>query len=197
MNELQIAEKELYELTKRVAGLRKESEAIAVENYIFQDLAGEVSLLELFGDNDTLFLIHNMGQGCRYCTLWGDGLNGFIAHMESKYSLALVSKDSPKVQRQFANSRNWRFNLASHAGGKYIQEQSVLPGEGNMPGVVCYIRKGNEIFRKNSSIFGPGDEYCPQWNLLSLAGVSTEDWTPQFNYWQRPTKLDDGGENLN
>jgi len=27
-------------------------------------------------------------------------------------------------------------------------------------------------------------------------GGSQSDWTPQFNYWRRPEKLDDGGENV-
>jgi hypothetical protein len=108
----------------------------------------------------------------------------------------MVSKDSPELQRKFANSRNWRFSLASHGGGEYIEEQSVLAGQSNMPGVVLYIREGEKIYRKNSSVFGPGDEYCPQWNLLSLAGVGPGEWTPQFNYWKRAEVMDDGGENL-
>lgn len=197
MSELQNAEKELYELSKKVASLRRDSKPTPVKNYSFQSLEGEVTLLELFGDKETLFLIHNMGQGCRYCTLWADGFNGFVSHIESQYSLALVSKDNPQAQRTFANSRNWRFKMASHLGGDYIKEQTVMAGETNTPGIVCYIRKGEEIFRKNSSVFGPGDEYCPQWNILSLAGVSSEEWTPQFNYWTRPVKMDDGGQNLN
>lgn len=196
MSELQNAQKELFELTQKVARLRRDSKPTPVKNYTFQTNEGETSLLELFGDRDTLFLIHNMGQGCRYCTLWGDGLNGFIQHLESKFAFALVSKDSPTTQRAFANSRNWRFNTASHGGGDYITEQSVIPGESNMPGIVCYTKTGNEIFRKNSSAFGPGDEFCPQWNILGLAGISTEEWTPQFNYWTRPEKMDDGGQNL-
>ena len=86
--------------------------------------------------------------------------------------------------------------MVSHGGGEYIKEQTVMAGEDNMPGIVCYVRKGDQIFRKNSAIFGPGDEFCSHWNVLSLAGVSTEEWTPQFHYWQRPEKMDDGGDNL-
>lgn len=196
MAELQDAEKELYELTKKVALLRRDAKPVPIKNYTFQGLDGEVTLGELFGDKNVLFLIHNMGQGCRYCTLWADGLNGLIPHLEDQYALALVSKDNPQTQRAFANSRHWRFKMVSHAGGDYITEQTVMEGENNMPGIVCYMRKGGEIFRKNSSIFGPGDEYCPQWSILSLAGVTTEDWTPQFDYWKRPEKMDDGGKNL-
>ena len=195
-NELQKAQEELFQLTQKVAKLRRETPLTAVRNYTFRTGDGEVTLLDLFGQRDTLFVIHNMGQACRYCTLWADGLNGFVPHLESQFALVLVSKDDPQTQRLFANSRSWRFKMASHGGGDYIKEQSVSPGEGNIPGIVCYVRKGNEIFRKNASMFGPGDEFCAQWNILSLAGLSTEEWTPQFNYWRRPEKMDDGGRNL-
>jgi predicted dithiol-disulfide oxidoreductase (DUF899 family) len=196
MTELQAAEKELFELTRKVAALRRESKPTPVKNYSFQTLEGKISLLDLFAGKDTLFLIHNMGQGCRYCTLWADGLNAFVPHMESQYAIALVSKDDPQTQRRFANSRGWRFRMASHGGGDYIKEQTVVAGEGNMPGVVCYTRQGDQIFRKNSAVFGPGDEFCSQWNLLSLAGLGEDQWVPQFNYWKCPEKLDDGGQNF-
>lgn len=197
MTELQKAEKELFELNQKIAKLRRETKPIPVKNYTFKTQSGDTTLLELFGDKEILFVVHNMGQGCRYCTLWADGFNAFVSHLESQFAFAVVSKDSPDVQRTFANSRNWRFKMASHGGGAYISEQSVTPGENNNPGLVCYERKGKEIFRKNVANFGPGDEFCAQWNILSLAGVSTEEWTPQFNYWKRPEKMDDGGQNLN
>ena len=196
MNELAQAEKELFELTQRVAKLRGEASSTAVKNYIFQGLEGERSLLSLFGEKEILFVIHNMGQGCRYCTLWADGLNGFVPHIESDFALALVSKDDPQTQRRMANSRQWRFTTVSHGGGEYIEEQTVQPGEANMPGMVCYERRGDAIFRKNSTVFGPGDEFCSLWNVLSLAGKSPANWTPQYQYWKRPKVMDDGGENL-
>ena len=137
-----------------------------------------------------------MGQGCRYCTLWADGFNGFLPHLESVMAVVLLSKDAPEVQRRFANERDWRFHLASHGGGDYIREQSALEGQSNMPGAVVYERSGNKISRKNACVFGPGDLYCSMWSLLSLAGMGEAQWTPQYTYWRRPEKLDDGGENL-
>lgn len=196
MTELQKAERELFELTEKVSKLRRDSPLTPVKNYVFSTIEGETELLSLFGDKDTLFMIHNMGQGCRYCTLWADGLNAFLPHIESRFALALASKDSPQVQRTFANSRGWRFKMVSHGGGEYASEQSVLPNESNVPGMVCYTRKGKEIFKKNYVSFGPGDEFCSLWNVLSLAGVSSEEWVPQYTYWKRPETLDDGGENL-
>jgi predicted dithiol-disulfide oxidoreductase (DUF899 family) len=189
-------QRQIFELTRQLNELQKDSEGEEVRNYSFTTLTGDTTLLELFGGQDRLLVIHNMGQGCRYCTLWADGFNGFVPHLESAMAVVLVSKDAPELQRRFANSRGWRFRLASHGGGDYIREQTVMEGSDNMPGAVVYARKGEQIYRKNSGIFGPGDLYCSIWNLLGLAGMSEADWTPQYKYWQRPERMDDGGQNL-
>jgi predicted dithiol-disulfide oxidoreductase (DUF899 family) len=189
-------EQKIAELTQELNVLRKAAPGEAIPDYTFTTLTGDVSLLELFGDKDRLLMIHNMGQGCRYCTLWADGFNGLLPHLESVLSIVLVSKDAPEIQQRFANARAWRFRLASHGGGDYIREQTVMPDMNNMPGAVVYERDGNTIYRKNACVFGPGDLYCSMWSLLGLAGLSEQDWTPQYNYWQRPETLDDGGENV-
>lgn len=197
MNEIKNLETEIKALTERLAALKKLTPPTEInKNYTFKDLAGDVTLRELFSGKDKLFVIHNMGQGCRYCTLWGDGLNGFLSHLENEFSVVMVSKDSPELQRTFANSRNWRFRMASHGGGEYIQEQSVSAGESNTPGIVFYERQGDKIFKKNSAVFGPYDLYCSIWNFLALAGRTEDDWTPQYNYWSKPQKLEDGGQNV-
>jgi len=188
-------EAKLYEMTLELNELRKVAVSTEVPNYSFATLAGPSSLLELFADKQKLLVIHNMGQSCRYCTLWGDGFNGLVDHLESVMSVVLV-KDAPQLQREFANSRGWRFRLASHAGGKYIEEQTVMDGSTNMPGAVVYERDGEKIMRRSSSVFGPGDLYSPMWNLLGLAGMTEADWTPQFRYWRQPEVLEDGGENV-
>ncbi len=189
-------EQQIFKLTEQLNTLRKQAPPTAVRNYEFATLAGPATLLDLFGESDRLLMIHNMGQGCRFCTLWADGFNGFVDHLESAMAVVLVSKDAPPLQRQFANSRGWRFRLASHGGGEYITEQSVQADASNMPGAVTYERKGEQIFRKNACVFGPGDIYCSMWSLLGLAGMSEADWTPQYRYWRPPAKLDDGGENV-
>ncbi|MEM7405833.1 MAG: DUF899 family protein [Pseudomonadota bacterium] len=198
MSAMEIAalEKQILELRGQLNTLRRESEPVEVPDYEFRTCDGATSLSELFGDREQLLVIHNMGQGCRYCTLWADGFNGFVAHLESVLAVVLVSKDPPALQRQFANSRGWRFRLASHGGGAYLQEQSVIPGEGNMPGAVVYKKENGRICRANATTFGPGDLYCSMWGLLALAGMDESSWTPQYNYWQRPAALDDGGANV-
>ena len=189
-------EAEIAELTAELNAARRAATGHEVPDYAFRTLEGEVRLRELFAGRDRLLAIHNMGQGCRYCTLWADGINGFLPHLESAMAVVLLSKDDPETQRRFANARGWRFRLASHGGGDYIREQTVMSGEGNAPGAVVYERKDGTLLRRNAVVFGPGDLFCPAWNFLALAGHGGDDWTPQFTYWRRPDTLDDGGRNL-
>jgi predicted dithiol-disulfide oxidoreductase (DUF899 family) len=196
MSELEQLQTEISEKIARLNELRKNATPVVTPNYTFQTLDGDVTLLDLFAGKSILFAIHNMGQGCRYCTTWADGINPFLPHLESQFAVVLLSKDSPEKQRTFANERGWRFRMASHGGGEYSLEQSVVAGQDNYPGLVCYRREGDQIFKLNSVVFGPGDLFCSIWHILSLAGVGEADWTPQYSYWRRPQKMDDGGLNI-
>ncbi|MBX2883323.1 MAG: DUF899 family protein [Granulosicoccus sp.] len=189
-------EKEIAQLTEQLRQLREQQPGTQIKNYQFDTLEGKVTLRDLFAGKDKLLAIHNMGQACRYCTLWGDGLNPYVEHLETAMSVVLLSKDSPRVQRTFANARNWRMRMASHAGGEYMQQQVAADGMDNMPGAVVYELKEGTIYRKASTWFGPGDLYCSVWHFLGLAGIALNQWTPQYNYWQRPSVMEDGGENL-
>lgn len=167
-------------------------------NDAFETLTGPTDLASLFCGKDILFAIHNMAQGCRYCTLWADGLDGFLPHLDSQYAVVLLSKDTPEVQQRFAHSRGWRFRIASHGGGSYLDDQTVLPGVANMPGLMCYERRYGRIYRKSSTNFGPGDLFCSMWHILAMAGIGEESWTPQYSYWGRPSQnqMEDGGQNM-
>ena len=189
-------ERRIGEQIEQLRKLRKVRGGEPVPNYAFATTDGETTLRDLFGERDKLLVIHNMGQGCRYCTLWADGFNGLLPHLEDALAVALVSKDPPSAQRNFANSRGWRFRMASHGGGAYIREQGVFGEAENYPGAVVYERAGDVIRRKNACVFGPGDIYCALWPFLGMAGMDGGDWTPQFDYWTRPERLDDGGENV-
>ena len=189
-------ELKVAELTQQLNAMRSAAVGPKVRDYGFQTLEGAVRLSQLFSGRDKLLAIHNMGHGCRYCTLWADGINGFLQHLESAMAVVLLSKDPPETQRRFANSRGWRFRLASHLGGPYMREQSTSHEFSNMPGAVLYELENGAIRRKNSVVFGPGDLFCSAWNFLALAGLGEDSWTPQYSYWQRPVTLDDGGKNL-
>lgn len=197
MNEAEQLEYELMQKSAKLAELRRNSEPVEVEDYRFETAAGSVSLSDLFAGRERLLVIHNMGQGCRSCTLWADGINGILRHLEDAMSVCLVSKDPPDVQRRMANDRGWRFRTASHGGGAYMTEQCGMGDYANMPGAAVYQMRDGKVFKTGRTFFGPGDLYSPMWHFLSLAGIAQDQWTPQFHYWFRPEKMDDGGEDLN
>ncbi|WP_282605660.1 DUF899 family protein [Pelagibius sp. Alg239-R121] len=196
MTEAEKLEFEILEKVQQLAALRRAESDREVPNYAFETTSGETSLLALFAGRERLLVIHNMGQGCRYCTLWADGINGVLDHLEDAMAVVLVSKDPPETQRRMALDRGWKFRMASHGGGTYMAEQCALGEYSNYPGASVYERKGSKIVGRGRTAFGPGDLYSPVWHFLGLAGLSEADWTPQFHYWQRPKKLDDGGENI-
>lgn len=196
MTEAQKLEFEIMQKAQQLAALRAKESGEEVADYTFKTLSGDTTLSGLFAGRDRLLMIHNMGEGCRYCTLWADGINGVLPHLEDSMAVTLVSKDPPETQRRMALDRGWNFHLASHGGGAYMTEQCAMGEHPNMPGATIYERDGTKIIRRGQTAFGPGDLYSPLWHFLSLAGVGANDWTAQFNYWSRPKELDDGGENV-
>lgn len=196
MNDAEKLEREIMEKAQQLAALRREEPDVDVEDYSFQTVDGDVRLSKLFGGRECLLVIHNMGQGCRYCTLWADGINGVLPHLEDAMAVALVSKDPPETQRRMALDRGWKFRIASHGGGRYMTEQCLVEGHANYPGAAVYRQQDNKIVRCGGTAFGPGDLYSPVWHFLGLAGLGMSDWTPQYHYWRRPEQLDDGGENV-
>lgn len=196
MTEIEALEREIMEKTQQLTALRQAEPGVEVEDYVFQTQDGDTRLSSLFGDHERLLMIHNMGQGCRYCTLWADGVNGVVPHLEDAMALALISKDTPETQRRIALDRGWTFRMVSHGGGRYMAEQCSSGEHANYPGAAVYHRKGNKILRYSRTAFGPGDLYSSMWHFLGLAGLGMSDWTPQYHYWKRPERLDDGGENI-
>ncbi len=196
MTDAEKLELEIMEKSQQLAALRAKEADREVKDYKFQTQSGEISMSEMFAGRDRLLMIHNMGQGCRYCTLWADGINGILAHLEDAMSVVFVSKDPPETQRRMALNRDWRFQMVSHGGGDYMSEQCAVGDHANYPGAAVYQLNDGKIVRRAGAPFGPGDLYSPMWHFLSLAGIGMSDWTPQFQYWQRPASLDDGGENV-
>ncbi|MEM0988484.1 MAG: DUF899 family protein [Pseudomonadota bacterium] len=197
MTEIDALERELLEKSQRLAELRSNAPPQPVSDYSFQTLEGTTTLSALFAGRDRLLMIHNMGRACRYCTLWADGLNGVIDHLEDIMAVALVSKDPPAAQRRMALDRGWRFRMVSHSGGPYMDDQCSAGQYVDLPGAAVYQRDGEKILRRGRTQFGPGDLYSPVFHLLGLAGLGHDGWTPQFHYWQSPDALEDGGANRN
>lgn len=141
-----------------------------------------VELSSLFKDKEDLILIHNMGKSCPMCTMWADGFNGVLHHLEDRASFVVVSPDSPKIQKKFAQSRKWKFNMLSAQGTGFIKDMGFGTNEEPWPGVSVFHKKNGKIFRIAKDKFGPGDNYCIVYHLFNLLPKGSNGWKPKFSY---------------
>lgn len=177
--------KEQLALAAKITELRKTRPTEPVENYTLHRSTGEeVKLSELFGDKTDLLVIHNMGSGCVYCTLWADGFNGFTSHLENRTSFVVISPDKPEQQRAFATGRGWTFAMASADGTSFVTDMGFEPNPGeHWPGVSAFRKQEDgSIVRVGRDYLGPGDVYCSVWHLFDMLADGVNDWEPQYKY---------------
>jgi predicted dithiol-disulfide oxidoreductase (DUF899 family) len=105
---------QIAELRDKMRELQESVEPEEVSDYEFSTTEGKLRLSELFGDKKYLFVIHNMGAGCRYCTLWADGFNGILPHIENRAAFVVASPDDPAAQQKFSTGRGWHFRMVSY-----------------------------------------------------------------------------------
>ncbi len=182
--EIGALEKEMLEMKKKLAELKRGLPRKEISDY---DLIGRdgqtVKLSEMFGSHDELILIHNMGKGCPYCTLWADEFNGALGHLENRASFALVSPDDHNVQKEFASGRGWKFRMYSGKGSSFIKDMGFERTEGSYsPGVSTFLKEDGKIFRTAKDFFGPHDNYCGVWHIFDLLPRGINEWQPKFSY---------------
>jgi predicted dithiol-disulfide oxidoreductase (DUF899 family) len=154
-----------------------------VADYTLATSEGPVRLTDLFGAKDDLIVIHNMGAGCAYCTLWADGFNGIYAHLANRAAFVVSSPDAPESQRRFAAGRGWRFPMVSHQGTSFAGDMGYRSETGGwLPGVSVFRRDGDRVVRVSDTGFGPHDDFCAMWHFLDLLPGGAESWAPKFNY---------------
>lgn len=183
--ELQVKNTELSEL------LRDEPTRLE-EDFEFESSDGTVKLSELFGDHRDLIVVHNMGKGCNYCTLWADGLAGVTKHLESRVSFVLCSPDTPDAQKTFAESRGWPFRTVTDAKTNaddpgFTRKLGFLRDEDGReqwwPGFSTFrLDDHDRIVHVASDYFGPGDRYMPVWHMFDLLEGGPKGWQPKAAY---------------
>lgn len=171
-------EAQIEQLKAQLAKLRLQAAREEVQDYTFQTTSGEVKLSELFGDRDDLWIVHNMGKSCPYCTLWADGLNGHVRHYEERANFVVCSPDPVDVQAEFAISRGWGFKMVSDRDRAFTSDMGFwTEQDGWWPGVSGFTRIDGKLYRTGKAVYGPGDDFCPIWPMMDLIG-GDKGWEP-------------------
>ena len=119
-DEIALALEELRRAQQELAGLRRHLPPEPVKDYELKGPGGPVRISEMFGDKDDLILVHNMGAGCPFCTMWADEFSGALRHLESRAAFVVVSPDSPSVQQSLTQETR-------------VALRHVLSGRGYLP----------------------------------------------------------------
>ena len=185
--EIEAQAKALREQAAALSALRRAQPPVPVEDYELQDADGAVALSTLFSTHTDLIVIHNMGSRCPYCTMWADGLNGLLPHLENRAAVALCSPDTPDAQQAFAASRGWNFRMVSGQGTTFTADMGYERTQDGktmqMPGYSTFAKRPDgAIERIGQDTFGPGDLYCGAWHMFDLLADGAGDWRPAFTY---------------
>ncbi|MDJ0948804.1 MAG: DUF899 family protein [Alphaproteobacteria bacterium] len=212
-DELLEAEFALIEQCERVAELRRRLPmARPVEtDYVFREGPADLGrnqpadffdtrLSALFADGaDSLIVAHLMfGPGnalpCPMCSMWLDGYNAVVPHLEQHAGFAVVAKAEIGKLREFARGRGWsRLRLLSSHDNSFNRDFRVEGEDGTQrPGVSVFRRGGDgaiqhfytseAILRRSRGI----DLLSPVWNFLDLLPAGRGDWYPAHDYMPGP-----------
>lgn len=184
-NEIDELEYQLQDIKQKLAELRRQRPRDEVRDYQLLDTEGrEARLSSLFGDKNSLILVHNMGRNCSYCTMWADGFTGLLPHLESRAAFVLTSPDKPEAQKEFVKARGWNFPVYSTAGTSFTRDMGFDDEEqGLMPGVSVFRKETDgKIYRVSRAEFGPGDNFCAVWHFFDLFPEGVDGWEPKLSY---------------
>ncbi len=178
--------KELMDVKARLSEARRNAKPEPVQDYEFRHADGAgtpAKLSDLFGDHDELLVVHNMGSGCAWCTLWADGFNGLAKPLHDRAGFALCSADEHAKAHEFASSRGWTFPVVSGSESDFAEDMGFVQNGQVWPGVSAFKKLGDgSIVRTGWDHFGPGDDYCSAWRLFDLFENGAGDWAPKFEY---------------
>ncbi len=183
-SELQRIEREIDALKQRKSNLLRLQPPEVVDNYAFEGWDGPTTLSDLFRDNADLIVVHNMGVGCTYCTLWADGFNGLAPHIEDRAAFVVVSPNPVQVQRKFSTGRGWKFRMVSDGTKAFTGAMGYLDKDGDPnPGVSTFSKASDgSISRQNTAELGPLDDFCALWPMFAMLKDGPNAWEPKFGY---------------
>lgn len=182
-------EYQIQDLTRKVAELRRQRPREEVSDVALLDVEGrEASLASLFGRQNRLILVHNMGRNCSYCAMWADGFVSLLPYLTSRAAFVLTSPDKPELLKAFAHAHGWNFPVYSTAGSTFTRDMGFDDEkEGYMPGVSVFTREDDgTIYRVSRAEFAPGDNFCSVWHFFDLLPEGVDGWEPDRAYQSSP-----------
>ena len=100
-------------------------------DYVFEDLSGKLSLVDLFEDKSQLIIYHFMygpdwEEGCPSCSFWADNFNGIDIHLRHRdANMVVVSRASLAQLQAYRKRMGWDFKWVSSLGNNFNYDYHV------------------------------------------------------------------------
>lgn len=133
----------------------------------------------------------NQTNACPMCTMWADGYNAVVEHIQQRANVVLVARGELAELRALARQRGWtNLRLLSSAGNGFNADFAMEDDDGNqMPGVSIVEQTGDglRLSYTGCAMMGDGhyrglDMLSPVWNILDLMPAGRGDWMPSMSY---------------
>jgi predicted dithiol-disulfide oxidoreductase (DUF899 family) len=208
--ELRQAEVDLMHHREKVASLRRQlPEGTAVPDYEFlegprrladgDEPVTTVRLSELFSAPHRALVVQHAMYGkaqtapCPMCTMWVDGLNAVLPHIQTNADYVVASAAEPRALRAHARSRGWtNVRLLSCGDNTFQYDLAAEDEDGNQDSTVsvftldpdgtprhfysCHPRMADDIAERGIDLLSP------VWHLLDLTPHGRGDWYAELQY---------------
>jgi predicted dithiol-disulfide oxidoreductase (DUF899 family) len=200
-DELHAAEVALRDHRERVAELRRQLPAdTMIPDEEFEEVRDgqrvKISLSQLCQDERPLVLMHFMygkaqSTPCPMCTMWADGYDGALPHLEERLDFAVFVAGDPADFEAYGRERGWRNLRVVSAGGSDLKRRLGFEGEDGSqhPGASVILRRGDQLIHSYSvcAFFGEEgyrgmDLLSPVWNFFDLTPEGRGDFFPSKRY---------------
>jgi predicted dithiol-disulfide oxidoreductase (DUF899 family) len=208
--ELRQAEVELMRQREHVASLRRQLPSGAqVEDYEFlegpRDLRDgdepvtTVRLSELFSAPDRALVVQHVMFGkrqtspCPMCTMWVDGLDAVVPHIEQQADFVVASAADPGALRAHARGRGWQnVRLLSCGASSFQYDLCAEDEQGNQNSAFSVFtldadRRPGHFYSSHPQMADDVHErgidlMSPVWNVLDLTPRGRGDWYASPEY---------------
>lgn len=208
--ELRQAEVDLMHQREKVASLRRQlPDGAPVRDYEFlegprrlddgDEPVTPVRLTELFSAADRALVVQHVMYGkaqtapCPMCTMWVDGLNAVVGHIEQNADYVVASAADPEALRAHARARGWsNVRLLSCGDNTFQYDFGAEDEEGNQNSTFSVFTLDADGSPRHFYSVHPQmaddimergvDLLSPVWNLLDLTPHGRGEWYAELRY---------------
>lgn len=197
---LLVKEKALSHARDALSAARRELPAEKVEKpYVFEGVAGEQTLADLFAGKRQLVIYHFMfdpswEQGCKSCSFVADHFGGMLPHLRARdVSFAAVSRAPLAKLTAFQKRMGWTFRWLSSSGSDFNFDFGVSFREpapdgqkvynygttsfamSEAPGLSVFLRDGEDVLHAYSTYARGLDPLITTYGFLDLTPLGRQE----------------------